>query len=113
MVELDLFLRNPQEIHAESPVEFLNDKAWGNIKTLSLAPLFHGLDREIETSSKRWKKYVESEAPESEKSPVSKTSQLHASLFKDFIFRENGKINRQYNDCVSFVLFDPIECFIH
>jgi dynein heavy chain len=70
MTELDLLLRNPQETHAGSPVEFLNEKAWGSIKALSLVPIFHGLDREIEISSKRWKKYVESEAPELEKPPV-------------------------------------------
>ncbi|CAF2793398.1 unnamed protein product [Rotaria sp. Silwood2] len=69
MVELDLLLRNPQETHAGSPVEFLNEKAWGSVKALSLLPIFHGLDRDIETSSKRWKKYVESEAPELEKPP--------------------------------------------
>ncbi|CAF1051829.1 unnamed protein product, partial [Rotaria magnacalcarata] len=69
MVELDLFLRNPQEAHAGCPVEFLNDKAWGSIKALSLLPIFHGLDREIEIASKRWKKYVENEAPELEKPP--------------------------------------------
>jgi dynein heavy chain len=70
MTELDLLLRNPQETHAGSPVEFLNEKAWGSIKALSLVPIFHGLDREIEISSKRWKKYVDSEAPELEKPPV-------------------------------------------
>jgi len=71
MLILDLLLRNPQETHAGSPVEFLNEKAWGSIKALSLVPIFHGLDRDIETSSKRWKKYVESEAPELEKPPVN------------------------------------------
>lgn len=71
MVELDLLLRNPQEIHAGSPLEFLNEKAWGSIKALSLVPIFHGLDRDIETSSKQWKKYVENEAPELEKPPVN------------------------------------------
>ena len=69
MIELDLLLRSPQETHAGSPVEFLNEKAWGSIKALSLVPIFHGLDRDIETSSKRWKKYVEMEAPEKEKLP--------------------------------------------
>jgi dynein heavy chain len=71
LLELDLLLRNPQEIHAGSPVEFLNEKSWGSIKALSLLPIFHGLDRDIEISSKRWKTYVESEAPELEKPPVN------------------------------------------
>lgn len=69
-LELDLLFRNPQEIHSGSPLEFLNEKAWGSVKALSLVPIFHGLDRDIETSSKQWKKYVESEAPELEKPPV-------------------------------------------
>jgi dynein heavy chain len=71
MIELDLLFRNPHETHAGSPVEFLNEKAWGSVKALSHVPIFHGLDREIETSSKRWKKYVESETPELEKPPVN------------------------------------------
>lgn len=69
-LELDLLLRNPQEMHSGSPLEFLNEKAWGSVKALSLVPIFHGLERDIETSSKQWKKYVESEAPELEKPPV-------------------------------------------
>lgn len=82
-LELDLLLRNPQEIHSGSPLEFLNDKAWGSVKALSLVPIFHGLDRDIETSSKQWKKYVESEAPELEKPPVGDSSFLcgRTSLF--------------------------------
>lgn len=31
--------------------------------------LFRNLDRDIETSSKRWKKFVESDCPEREKFP--------------------------------------------
>ena len=58
-------------MHGGSPLEFLNDKAWGSIKALALVPIFHGLDRDIETSSKQWKKYVENEAPELEKPPVN------------------------------------------
>ena len=68
-MELDLLFRNPQEIHSGSPVEFLNDKTWGSVKALSLVPIFHGLDRDIETSSKRWKKYVDNETPEFDKPP--------------------------------------------
>ncbi|CAF3390441.1 unnamed protein product [Rotaria sp. Silwood1] len=85
MVELDLLLRNPQEAHAGSPVEFLNEKAWGSIKALSLLQIFHGLDRDIETSSKRWKKYVESEAPELEKPPgewKSKSTMQHLCILR-------------------------------
>lgn len=116
MLELDLLLRNPQEIHSGSPIEFLNDKAWGSIKALSLVPIFHGLDRDIETSNKRWKKYVESEAPELEKPPVENAKHfVFDNFYKSkmfFFFRANGKVNRQCNNCVFFVLFDRIECFM-
>ncbi|CAF0866110.1 unnamed protein product, partial [Didymodactylos carnosus] len=84
-VELDLLLRSPQEYHSRCPVEFLNDKAWGNIKTISLVPQFQGLDREIETSSKRWKKFLESESPEVEKPPgewKSKTTMQHLCILR-------------------------------
>jgi len=111
MLELDLLLRNPQEIHAGSPLEFLNEKAWGSIKALSLVPIFHGLDRDIETSSKQWKKYVESEASELEKPPVNL---LYFPSQIEFIclFRANGKVNPPCNNYVFFVLFDLIECFM-
>jgi dynein heavy chain len=69
-------------------VEFLNEKAWGSIKALSLIPIFHGLDRDIETSNKRWKKYVESEAPELEKPPVN---HLHSFRKIHFLFQGEWK----------------------
>lgn len=39
------------------------------IKSLSLLDEFVGLDRDIEGSPKRWKKLMDSEAPEKEKLP--------------------------------------------
>ena len=39
-MELDILLRNPQEIHSETPVEFINKNAWNSIKALSLLPSF-------------------------------------------------------------------------
>ena len=39
-------------------------------QSLSAMQAFHGLDRDIEGSAKRWKKFVESEAIENEKFPT-------------------------------------------
>merc|ERR1739838_6622 len=55
--------------NATSPVDFLNAQSWGTIKLLSEMEEFRNLDRDIEGSAKRWKKLVESEAPEKEKLP--------------------------------------------
>ncbi|CAF0886754.1 unnamed protein product, partial [Adineta ricciae] len=75
--ELEFLLRYPYVPNLTSPVDFLNDQSWGGIKALSTMDEFHNLDRDIEGSAKRWKKFVESEAPEKEKFPQewkSKTS---------------------------------------
>ncbi|XP_068007753.1 dynein axonemal heavy chain 9 [Melanerpes formicivorus] len=68
-VELDFLLRYPAEPGATSPVEFLSDHSWGGIKALSAMEQFRSLDRDIEGSAKRWRKFVESECPEKEKFP--------------------------------------------
>jgi len=67
--ELDFLLRFPVQIGVTSPVDFLNDNSWGGIKSLSCMNEFNNLDRDIEGSAKRWKKFVESECPEKEKFP--------------------------------------------
>uniref|UniRef100_A0A8C5P182 Dynein, axonemal, heavy chain 9 n=1 Tax=Jaculus jaculus TaxID=51337 RepID=A0A8C5P182_JACJA len=67
--ELDFLLRLPAESGTPSPVEFLSHQAWGIIKALSSLEQFCNLDRDIEGSSKSWKKFVESECPEKEKFP--------------------------------------------
>ncbi|XP_067615922.1 dynein beta chain, ciliary [Eurosta solidaginis] len=67
--ELDFLLRFPIKPHVTSPVDFLSNQSWGGICSLSSKDEFRNLDRDIETSSKRWKKLVESEAPEKEKFP--------------------------------------------
>jgi dynein heavy chain, axonemal len=75
--ELDFLLRFPIQVGVTSPVDFLNDNSWGGIKALSSMTEFNNLDRDIEGSAKRWKKFVESECPEKEKFPQewkSKTS---------------------------------------
>uniref|UniRef100_A0A8C3LJW7 Dynein axonemal heavy chain 9 n=1 Tax=Chrysolophus pictus TaxID=9089 RepID=A0A8C3LJW7_CHRPC len=68
-VELDFLLRYPAQPRVTSPVEFLSNHSWGGIKALSSMEEFRNLDRDIEGSTKRWKKFVESECPEKEKFP--------------------------------------------
>ncbi|KAK6645275.1 hypothetical protein RUM43_001551 [Polyplax serrata] len=68
-VELDFFLRFPITPHVTSPVDFLSNNSWGGVRTLAQKDEFRNLDRDIETSSKRWKKFVESDCPEREKLP--------------------------------------------
>ncbi|XP_065217396.1 dynein beta chain, ciliary [Planococcus citri] len=75
--ELDFFLRFPVMPHVISPVDFLSDSSWGGVRSLASRDDFRNLDRDIESSTKRWKKFVESECPEKEKFPQewkSKTS---------------------------------------
>ena len=67
--ELDFLLRFPVTTNVTSPVDFLSDYCWGGIKSLSNMSEFNNLDRDIEGSAKRWKKFVESECPEKEKFP--------------------------------------------
>ena len=68
-VELDFLLRFPVIPNLTSPVDFLSNNGWGGIKALSNMDEFRNLDRDIEGSAKRWKKFVESECPEKEKFP--------------------------------------------
>ncbi|KAJ8682461.1 hypothetical protein QAD02_018253 [Eretmocerus hayati] len=67
--ELDFLLRFPITPHVISPVDFLTNSSWGGIRSLAARDDFRNLDRDIETSSKRWKKLVECECPEREKFP--------------------------------------------
>ncbi|KAL0984038.1 hypothetical protein UPYG_G00136240 [Umbra pygmaea] len=67
--ELDFLLRYPVQPGVNSPVDFLSNHSWGGIKSLCSMEEFHNLDRDIEGSAKRWKKFVESECPEKEKFP--------------------------------------------
>jgi dynein heavy chain, axonemal len=67
--ELDFLLRFPIQPNVSTPVDFLSDSCWGGIKALSTMSEFNNLDRDIEGSAKRWKKFVESECPEKEKFP--------------------------------------------
>ncbi|KAF6202116.1 hypothetical protein GE061_004514 [Apolygus lucorum] len=67
--ELDFLLRFPITPHVTSPVEFLSNMSWGGVRSLSSRDEFRNLDRDIESSTKRWKKFVECECPEREKLP--------------------------------------------
>uniref|UniRef100_A0A8C5LC16 Dynein axonemal heavy chain 17 n=1 Tax=Jaculus jaculus TaxID=51337 RepID=A0A8C5LC16_JACJA len=64
--ELDFLLRFPFKAGVVSPVDFLQHQSWGGIKALAEMDEFKNLDSDIEGSAKRWKKLVESEAPEKE-----------------------------------------------
>ena len=67
--ELEFLLRFPSAPNVISPVDFMSNNSWGAIKSLSQMDEFKNLDRDIEGSAKRWKKFVESEIPEKEKFP--------------------------------------------
>ncbi|XP_018562388.1 dynein beta chain, ciliary-like [Anoplophora glabripennis] len=67
--ELDFLLRFPSMPNLISPVDFLNSVCWGGIKSLSLLDAFKSLDKDLEGSAKRWRKFVDSECPEKEKLP--------------------------------------------
>ena len=67
--ELDFLLRFPAAPNSTSPVDFITNVGWGAIKTLSSMDEFRNLDRDIENNSKRWRKFIEGEAPEKDKFP--------------------------------------------
>ncbi|KAK9886614.1 hypothetical protein WA026_017536 [Henosepilachna vigintioctopunctata] len=67
--ELDFLLRFPIVPNLSSPVDFLSNISWGGIKALSTMDEFRNLDKDLEGSAKRWKKFVDSECPEKEKFP--------------------------------------------
>lgn len=67
--ELDFLLRSPSTPNSVSPVDFLSHAMWGSVKTISNLEAFQNLDKDIEGSMKRWKKFCESEAPENEPFP--------------------------------------------
>uniref|UniRef100_A0A8W4FHF7 Dynein axonemal heavy chain 17 n=1 Tax=Sus scrofa TaxID=9823 RepID=A0A8W4FHF7_PIG len=68
-VELDFLLRFPFKAGVVSPVDFLQRQAPSAPQALSEMDEFKNLDSDIEGSAKRWKKLVESEAPEKEVFP--------------------------------------------
>ncbi|XP_068613056.1 dynein axonemal heavy chain 11 [Brachionichthys hirsutus] len=67
--EFDFLLCFPVEVCSISPVSFISPRAWGALKAVSAMEHFSGLDRDIESSPKRWRKIVESSFPEKERLP--------------------------------------------
>ncbi|KAJ1516905.1 hypothetical protein HMI54_007793 [Coelomomyces lativittatus] len=68
--ELDFLLRAPKVFNVTSPVDWLQTSYWQTVKALANLEPFRLLANDIEGSSKRWKKYCESEAPENENLPA-------------------------------------------
>ncbi|NWU29126.1 DYH17 protein, partial [Dyaphorophyia castanea] len=68
--ELDFLLRFPSKAGVTSPVDFLQHQGWGAVKALSEMEEFRNLEGDIEGSAKRWKRFVEMEAPENEVFPM-------------------------------------------
>ncbi|XP_062979874.1 dynein axonemal heavy chain 11 [Elgaria multicarinata webbii] len=69
LTELNFLLLFTVENTYKSPVDFLTAQSWSAIRAIALMDEFRGLDRDIEGSAKRWKKWVDSECPEKEKLP--------------------------------------------
>lgn len=67
--ELDFLLRFTYTPNLTSPLDFITNNGWGGIKALSSMDTFRSLDKDIESSQKRWRKFVEAECPEREKLP--------------------------------------------
>jgi dynein heavy chain, axonemal len=67
--ELDFLLRFPYTPNMQSPFEFLSNISWGGLTALSNMDEFMGLDKDIEASPNRWKKFIDADAPEKEKIP--------------------------------------------
>ncbi|KAK9702182.1 Dynein heavy chain region D6 P-loop domain [Popillia japonica] len=67
--ELDFLLRFPVVAGLTSPIDFLSNLSWGGIKALAQMDEFKNLDKDLEGSAKRWRKFVDSECPEKEKFP--------------------------------------------
>ena len=66
---MDWLLRFPVQANQQSPVDFIADMGWGAVKSLSAMDEYRNLDRDIESNQKRWRKFVEADAPEKEKFP--------------------------------------------
>uniref|UniRef100_A0A8C8AT20 Uncharacterized protein n=1 Tax=Otus sunia TaxID=257818 RepID=A0A8C8AT20_9STRI len=67
LLELDFLLQFRVEHTYKSPVGFFTTQSWSAIRVVM--DVFRGLDKDIERSAKRWKKWVDSECPEKENHP--------------------------------------------
>ncbi|CAM9220355.1 unnamed protein product [Bubo scandiacus] len=83
LLELDFLLQFRVEHTYKSPVGFLTTQSWSAIRIVM--DVFRGLDKDIERSAKRWKKWVDSECPEKENLPQEWTNK--SSLQKLIILR--------------------------
>uniref|UniRef100_A0A8D0EI79 Dynein heavy chain n=1 Tax=Strix occidentalis caurina TaxID=311401 RepID=A0A8D0EI79_STROC len=82
LLELDFLLQFRVEHTYKSPVGFLTTQSWSAVAVMDV---FRGLDKDIERSAKRWKKWVDSECPEKENLPQEWTNK--SSLQKLIILR--------------------------
>lgn len=67
--ELDFLLRYPYQPNMLSPVDFLTNVSWGGVVALSNLSEFASLEKDIEGSPNRWRKFVDDETPENAKFP--------------------------------------------
>uniref|UniRef100_A0A8C0EF01 Uncharacterized protein n=1 Tax=Bubo bubo TaxID=30461 RepID=A0A8C0EF01_BUBBB len=82
LLELDFLLQFRVEHTYKSPVGSLTTQSWS---AMAVMDVFRGLDKDIERSAKRWKKWVDSECPEKENLPQEWTNK--SSLQKLIILR--------------------------
>lgn len=68
-VQLQLGRREESVVQRRVQVRTINERPSRSNAYTQLVFCFRNLDRDIETSSKRWKKFVESDCPEREKFP--------------------------------------------
>ena len=87
--DLDWLLRFPVQANQQSPVDFIGDMGWGAVKSLSAMDEYRNLDRDIENNQKRWRKFVEADAPEKEKFPQVCFGHLFFSFYTTPINEKN------------------------
>ena len=66
---LNYLTRFPRIGEVNPPVEWLTVPQWGAVLSLAALEPFNQLPNHIESASKRWKKWCDSEAPEKEPMP--------------------------------------------
>ena len=79
-------MRFPVQANQQSPVDFIADMGWGAVKSLSAMDEYRNLDRDIENNQKRWRKFVEADAPEKEKFPQVRFVVCFSKLL-DFVYK--------------------------
>ncbi|CAG7784872.1 unnamed protein product [Allacma fusca] len=67
--DMDFLLRFPITPNIICPIDFLSSKSYGALKSLAQLDDYRGLDKDVELQWRRWKKFIESESPESEPLP--------------------------------------------